>query len=198
MTARKNGGHCDVSVVLGVHDGHNASAALLRDGRIELALQEERLTRVKNQGDAPGGAVRAALALANAALFRQRPPVVALNGHYMNYRQWQRETILRDYARCSSLGSRLKQSFKTSAVDRAYQRRRAAERAGHLGAIGLSGGQLAPVEHHQAHAAAAYYTSPWGTDRRKSPGAHLRRLGRPVVGHGEHGRKRPDSRGWPR
>jgi len=152
---------------LGIHDGHNASAALLRDGRIEFALQEERLTRVKNQGDAPGGALRAALALANAAVVPAATPLVALNGHYMNYGQWHRETILRDYARCSSLGSRLKQSFKTSAVDRAYQRRRAADRAEHLSAIGLSGGQLAPVEHHQAHAAAAYYTSPWGKTREK-------------------------------
>jgi len=151
-----------VSVVLGVHDGHNASVALLRDGRIELALQEERLTRVKNQGDAPGGAVRAALALSHG-----ETPVAALNGRYMNYRQWQRETILRDYARCSSLGSRLKQSFKTSLVDRVYQRRRAAERAEYLSAIGLSGGQLAPVEHHQAHAAAAYYTSPWASTAEK-------------------------------
>jgi carbamoyltransferase len=113
---------------------------------------------VKNQGDAPGGAVRAALALMD----RNAAPVTALNGHYMNYHQWQRETILRDYTRCSSVGSRLKQCFKTSAVDRAYQRRCAAERAEHLGAIGLTSRQLAPVEHHRAHAAAAYYTSPWG------------------------------------
>jgi carbamoyltransferase len=150
-----------VSVVLGVHDGHNASVALLRDGRIELALQEERLTRVKNQGDAPAGSLRAALELIDRDSAPVEAPVVALNGHYMNYGQWQRGTILRDYARCSGLGSRLKQTFKNSAVDRTYQRRRAAERAGHLSAIGLSGEQLAPVEHHQAHAAAAYYTSPW-------------------------------------
>jgi carbamoyltransferase len=149
-----------VSIVLGVHDGHNASAALLRDGRIEFALQEERLTRVKNQGDAPGGAVRAALALATV-LVPAEALAVALNGHYMNYHQWRRETILRDYAGCSSLSSRLKQSFKSSALDRAYQRRRAAQRAGHLSAIGVSSRQLAPVDHHQAHAAAAYYTSPW-------------------------------------
>ena len=147
--------------MLGVHDGHNASVALLRDGRIELALQEERLTRVKNQGDAPAGALAAAVALANAGANPVAARIAALNGHYMNYRQWERETILRDYARCSSLGSRLKQTFKGSAVDRMYQRRRAAERAEHLGAIGLSSGQLVPVEHHQAHAAAAYYTSPY-------------------------------------
>jgi carbamoyltransferase len=149
-----------VSVVLGVHDGHNASAALLRDGRIELALQEERLTRVKNQGDAPAGAVGAAMALLEASGRQAGAPVVALNGHYMKYRQWERETIVRDYERCSSLSSRLKQWAKCSPLDRMYQRRRAAERAAHLGAIGVERGQLAPVEHHQAHAAAAYYTSP--------------------------------------
>ena len=44
--------------VIGVHDGHNASVALLRDGHLELALQEERFTRVKNQGDAPAQAGR--------------------------------------------------------------------------------------------------------------------------------------------
>ena len=31
----------------------------------------------------------------------------------------------------------------------------------------MSGGQLEPVEHHQAHAAAAYYTSPWGKTAEK-------------------------------
>jgi predicted NodU family carbamoyl transferase len=66
---------------MGIHDGHNASVALLRDGRLELALQEERLTRLKNQGDAPAGAARLAIRRAgeNAC-----SAAVALNGHYMN------------------------------------------------------------------------------------------------------------------
>ena len=149
-----------MSVVLGLHDGHNASAALLRDGRIELALQEERLTRVKNQGDAPAGAVGAAMALMQAWGKQTGAPVVALNGHYMQYRQWERETIVRDYERCSGLASHVKQWVKRSPIDSLYQRRRAGERAAHLGMIGVERGQLAPVEHHQAHAAAAYYTSP--------------------------------------
>ena len=35
--------------VVGVHNGHNSSAALVQDGLLSFALQEERLTRVKNQ-----------------------------------------------------------------------------------------------------------------------------------------------------
>ncbi len=34
--------------VLGIHDGHNAAACLLSDGRIVQAVQEERLRREKN------------------------------------------------------------------------------------------------------------------------------------------------------
>jgi carbamoyltransferase len=50
-------------------------------------------------------------------------------------------------------------------VDRAYQRRKAAERVDHLQGAGLEPRQLVAVEHHRAHAAAAYYTAPW----RRSP-----------------------------
>lgn len=45
------------NTVIGIHDGHNASVAVVRDGRVEFALQEERITRIKNQGDAPGNAL---------------------------------------------------------------------------------------------------------------------------------------------
>jgi carbamoyltransferase len=145
-----------VSVVIGVHDGHNASAALLRDGRIELALQEERLTRVKNQGDAPGRALAAVTKRAGADAVHAR---VALNGNYVNYQQWSREAILRDYERCSRFSSRLKQPLKKTWVDRAYQRRKAALREEELDAVGVSRERLEPVEHHLAHASAAYYSA---------------------------------------
>ena len=34
--------------VLGVHDGHDAGAALIRDGKVLAALQEERLRNIKH------------------------------------------------------------------------------------------------------------------------------------------------------
>ncbi|HLC81913.1 MAG TPA: carbamoyltransferase N-terminal domain-containing protein, partial [Candidatus Nanoarchaeia archaeon] len=39
--------------VLGIHDGHNASACLIEEGQIRLAMQEERLTNKKNQAGFP-------------------------------------------------------------------------------------------------------------------------------------------------
>ena len=135
-----------MSITVGIHDGHNASAAVIRDGRIELALQEERLTRVKNQGDAPSEVLK---------LIGETPARVALNGLYMNYGQWQRETILEDYAR----SSRWKQPLKGTFIDRAYQLRKAAVRESALSKLGLK--NVEAVEHHTAHAAAALHTCPW-------------------------------------
>jgi carbamoyltransferase len=79
----------------------------------------------------------------------------------MNYGQWQRETVMRDYKSSSSLSSRWRQPLKNTLVDRVYQKRQAESRAGQLSRIGLDRKVLEPVEHHLAHAAAAYYTAPW-------------------------------------
>src|SRR3989344_1888520 len=39
--------------VLGIHDGHNASACLIEDGEIKFAIQEERLVYEKNRSGFP-------------------------------------------------------------------------------------------------------------------------------------------------
>jgi carbamoyltransferase len=143
-----------MSVFVGIHDGHNASVAVVRDGYIEMALQEERLTRIKNQGDAPAGAAKLAFQMAGNAR-------VGLNGLYMNYNQWQRETIVRDYERSSDLMGRWKQPFKGTFIDRAYQKRKADQRVAALSGIGVAKDRIEAVEHHLAHASAAYHTAPW-------------------------------------
>ena len=35
-------------IVLGIHDGHNAGAALIKDGKVLSAISEERLNNIKN------------------------------------------------------------------------------------------------------------------------------------------------------
>ena len=39
--------------ILGIHDGHNASACLYQDGQVAAAIQEERLRREKNWSGLP-------------------------------------------------------------------------------------------------------------------------------------------------
>ena len=145
-----------MSAVIGIHDGHNAATAVVEDGSVRMILQEERFTRIKNQGDAPLAATKEALQLVH-----DQAPRVALNGLYMNYGQWERTTVMRDYERSSNLSGKLKQPLKNTFVDHLYQHRRAEQRANELEKIGLDRKFLKPVEHHRAHAAAAYYTAPW-------------------------------------
>ena len=42
-------------VILGIHDGHNASAALIINGELKCAIAEERLSRQKNHYGFPSG-----------------------------------------------------------------------------------------------------------------------------------------------
>jgi carbamoyltransferase len=151
-----------VSTVVGIHDGHNASVAVLRNGRLVLALQEERLTRVKNQGDLPRLAVRTAMELVNGDLATTG---VALDGRYMNYGQWSRAAIEGDYRRASTLASRLRQRLKGTWVDRRYQAGRARRREDEVASLGFGREQIQAVEHHTAHASAAYHTCPWPDEK---------------------------------
>ena len=152
----------DVNAVIGVHDGHNASVAVVRDGTIELAIQEERFTRVKNQGDAPRHALDAAFTQVGAGA---RTVPLALNGYYLNYGQWQREKIVQEYQSCSGIVQRARQSFKNTFVDRVYQRHKMNLRERQFSGLGVARERLQPVEHHLAHATAAYATSPWPDER---------------------------------
>jgi carbamoyltransferase len=51
-------------IILGINDGHQASAALMVDGRLVAAVAEERFTRRKNEHGYPGLAIDACLRLA--------------------------------------------------------------------------------------------------------------------------------------
>ena len=44
--------------VLGIHVGHDSGAALVEDGRVVAAVDEERLSRLKHCADFPLGAIR--------------------------------------------------------------------------------------------------------------------------------------------
>ena len=35
-------------IILGIHDGHNAGVALIKDGEVIAAINEERLNNIKN------------------------------------------------------------------------------------------------------------------------------------------------------
>lgn len=145
--------------ILGLHDGHNAAAALLDHGRIIAAIQEERLTRIKNQGGIPHQAVNEMML--TGCVSPSTIGKVALNGIYMRHDCWDREPVLEIYEQSGGVVGQLREPLKGTFVDDLYQRNRAKQRVRLLADLGFENGQVAPVIHHTAHAAAAYYGSGW-------------------------------------
>lgn len=54
--------------ILGIHDGHNSAACLMKDGELVYAIQEERFRRIKNFWGPPIASIRACLSFAKIDL----------------------------------------------------------------------------------------------------------------------------------
>jgi carbamoyltransferase len=162
--------------ILGIHDGHNASACLLVDGRIRMAIQEERLRREKNYAGFPSRAIE--LILKECGLSFSEIDRFALVGHEMpdqntresrlalyrevgrpGYLDRQRQAQRRQEIYDVAVPPRLRRTIK-SALGREEGEAGEAGRYSQAFEFGLPEDRLEIVEHHRAHAAAAYYG--WG------------------------------------
>ena len=145
--------------VLGVHDGHGAGAALIRDGRVVAAIQEERLTNVKNYSGTPTLAIREVFRI--ASMDPSEVDVIAIG------------CLLRVSAPVKEEESLHVQVFKKAApllsshaatnllVKTFHRFRRTEELTSVLAQLEIEEKQIVFVEHHSSHAACAYYQRPW-------------------------------------
>jgi carbamoyltransferase len=143
--------------ILGIHDGHTAAAALLRNGRIAAAVQEERFTRIKNWAGFPAQSVR--WVLQSQGLGTADIDAVVLNGNQMPYAK-SREEILAEYERTGTPGTTLRRFLKGTAVKTVYDDRRRTQRKRMAARFGFPEERVHFLDHHTAHAAGAYYG--WG------------------------------------
>ena len=148
-------------VIVGINDGHNASAALLVDGRLVAAVQEERLTRVKNQWGMPNGSIDEVLRI--GGLDRGDVDAFAVaTSHHDRYYAFDRESIRARYAQGTSLVRRGLR--RVPFLMRLRKQQMLARRPKMLIAAGLPADRIVLVEHHEAHGAAAYWASPMRGD----------------------------------
>ena len=141
-------------LVLGIAaDYHDAAAAVLRDGELVAAVQEERFTRRKHDPDLPVRSIAWCLEAAGTGPGDQ--VAVAYHGKPMT----TYERILRRNAR---LGPRAFPSFADAVASwtgRKLWIGYRIERA--LADLGHRVGDLTYVEHHTSHAASAFFPSPF-------------------------------------
>ena len=135
---------------------HDSAAALIRDGEIVAAAQEERFTRKKNDPDFPANAVRYCLSEAGVAgadidrvAFYDKPFL-------------KLERLLETYLAFAPRGfSQFRKAMPIWIVDKLFQKdmlkKRLAELDPALGEVS----KLQFAEHHFSHAASAFYPSPF-------------------------------------
>ncbi len=135
---------------------HDSAAALIEDGRIVAAAQEERFTRKKHDQSFPEHAIRYCLGQAGVDLddvdhiaFFEKPLV-------------KFERLLETYlANAPSGFASFRMAMPVWIKDKLFQKP-GLEKA--LGALAFSGsvkGKLLFAEHHQSHAASAFFPSPF-------------------------------------
>jgi carbamoyltransferase len=150
-------------LVTGLHVGHNAAAALVEDGRLAFAIQEERLSRLKNQGGLPLLAVESIARMSQAPDGGGPSQHIALAGKNLSLCYWKREDILRWAGHgAPSLLARAKGLARKNPALSAWinQRKWNGIAEGLAPVIGRQEDSAHGMDHHLCHAATAYFG--WG------------------------------------
>jgi carbamoyltransferase len=146
---------------LGVHDGHDAGAALVRDGKVLAALQEERPRNIKHYSGIPQYSIKEVFRIAKvdpsevdliavAGLVRTHAPLKERPLHVKLFES------LSPYVACHTFAKlyvRVLHKFR-----KMEQLRKA------FSELGIENKEVVFVEHHLAHAACAYRSCPSGYD----------------------------------
>jgi carbamoyltransferase len=154
--------------ILGIWDGHDAGAALLADGRLAAAINEERLSRRKLEVGFPARSIRQCLAVAGVqasevdAVAASTSDVAKTLGRWAPWTRERYYLVRRRQARPglgALLTSRIKQrvtlwkpNAATDALSRLALRRALAE-------SGLEHAALRIFDHHECHAVGAAVAS---------------------------------------
>jgi carbamoyltransferase len=154
--------------VLGLYDGHNSNAALVCDGAIVAAVEEERYSRVKNHDgrrpDLPAPARSARFCLEQAggeidavALALEAPAILhprAIEAYLRSIRNGCAER-----AGCGGVRGRPMSRSELLSFPLDSQRERVQKLVDLLRSLHLDHVPVHFVNHHVAHAAGTYYTS---------------------------------------
>ncbi|WP_175924652.1 carbamoyltransferase C-terminal domain-containing protein [Burkholderia latens] len=142
--------------ILGIHDGHSASAALIRDGEPFGILQEERYTRTKNQGGFPKHAIAELLDLAGLDLADIDAAAFSTQA-FRNEAMSNRSEVLKVFDDLFGSSDRAGSCAAPREMDdESDLGEKVTLRADRLWAMGYTG-PIEFVDHHTCHACAAYF-----------------------------------------
>lgn len=145
--------------VLGIHDGHDSGAALIHDGRVLAALQEERLRNIKHYSGTPEYSIRELFRI--AGMDPSDVDVIAISSFVMvrTPSRTDKHMYLKLFKKLSPFLAG--QTFAKLYVKLLHKFRKMDELKRVFRELGLAEKAVIFVEHHLSHAACAYRSSPW-------------------------------------
>lgn len=152
--------HKDI-YILGIHDGHNAGASLVKNGEVVAAISEERLTNTKNQAGTPVFSIAKVFDI--AGINPEDVSLVAVASYYRVVFDTQHEKeslIFRLHtATAPYLHGKKFNELAVKLLSRITDRSGIPEI---LKTAGIANSTpIHYIEHHTAHAATAFYSRPW-------------------------------------
>lgn len=157
--------------ILGVHDGHNAGACILKDGKVASAISTERITRIKNDTGYPKEAIAEALRIAGLKAGEIEKVAVASTQRsttewFMNTGSWYQSRLPAIAAKAEFTLPPLRRlypaiNFTTrNIIKRAKLNNQQLVRQLKKD-FGLENAKFAFIDHHLCHAAYSYYGRNW-------------------------------------
>lgn len=146
-------------IVLGIHDGHNAGAALIKDGEVLAAINEERLNNIKNYSGVPVLAIKKVFDIAKidpsdinliaVASFLRLDDPVKVEGNKLHFLAEHTAPLMHQ------------KWFIKPSVFILHKFRKINGIIDVLSELGIADKKISFIEHHLTHAACAYYQRPW-------------------------------------
>lgn len=155
--------------LLGIHDGHNASVALMKDGKIIDAVQEERFNKIKNFGGYPKESIKYILRKNSLDINKIDEFVFASQISYYKGLE-NRENVLKKYKANFNSNFSLFHFFKKKlyrALPKYFTELSRKKRFHGISKIrskklmseGVNSKKISFIEHHLCHASSAAYGS---------------------------------------
>jgi len=149
-------------IVLGINDGHDCGAALIKDGKVIAAIQEERLSNIKHHSGIPEKSIKEVYKIAKIHPSETNAiAIVSLNRVYSPLEEYPLKVRIFEKI-IPYVNSK---TFVKAYVKILHKFRPMKELKKIFFELGIQDKEIFFVEHHLCHASCAYRTSPWGYEK---------------------------------
>jgi carbamoyltransferase len=155
-------------ITLGIHDGHTATAAIAKDGKILACISEERILRDKEVGGFPTESIKRCLDICNIAPGEIEGVGIATKGEPTLHNSYNKPSFIKKlfgYFSYIFPNTFLRSNFWVSLAQKImHVFRRKNNNLDSLKNLGINA-EIVYYDHHFLHAATAHLQCPWGKEK---------------------------------